>query len=126
MKIKDPKTNKVSDVRLPKAFKKKWLKALRSGEFTQAKRVLFSNGGGYCCLGVACRIAHPKMDIINKGFMDKDDFGKKLKDIKVPNILKGSNGTMDDDYNPIVDKLSKMNDDGKSFKMIASYIEKNL
>lgn len=36
----------------------KWLKALRSGEFKQAKEVLYDKKtGGYCCLGVACVIA---------------------------------------------------------------------
>jgi hypothetical protein len=34
----------------------KWVDALRSGEFEQAKGALYKNGG-YCCLGVACEVA---------------------------------------------------------------------
>ena len=32
-----------------------WLKALESGEYKQCKGSL-STGGGYCCLGVACKV----------------------------------------------------------------------
>lgn len=40
-------------------IKKKWLEALRSGEYTQTKRVLRAANSdnsvaGYCCLGVLC------------------------------------------------------------------------
>ena len=37
----------------------KWANALRSGEFKQTLRHL-QNEGGYCCLGVACKIFIPK------------------------------------------------------------------
>lgn len=33
---------------------KKWLEALRSGEYQQGKRKLFTEEGNFCCLGVAC------------------------------------------------------------------------
>ncbi len=36
------------------AVKKLWLKALRSGKYKQAKNVLKSSNGGFCCLGVLC------------------------------------------------------------------------
>ena len=42
--------------KLPKEFKEKWLSALRSGEYTQAREALWV-GNGYCCLGVACKVA---------------------------------------------------------------------
>lgn len=38
-----------------KRIKKKWLKALRSGEYTQTRGVLH-NDNGFCCLGVLCDI----------------------------------------------------------------------
>ena len=37
-------------------LKQKWISALRSGEYKQARLCLF-NGEGYCCLGVLCKIA---------------------------------------------------------------------
>jgi hypothetical protein len=35
---------------------RKWLAALRSGEYAQGKSAMFRNGS-YCCLGVACEVA---------------------------------------------------------------------
>lgn len=35
---------------------KKWVDALRSGNYKQCREQL-SNGLGYCCLGVACEVA---------------------------------------------------------------------
>lgn len=44
-----------------KAVKKKWLEALRSGEYKQGKRTLrrieADGGYSYCCLGVLCDLA---------------------------------------------------------------------
>jgi len=45
-----------------KANRDKWIAALRSGEFEQAKEVLFTEPDtdgkqSYCCLGVACVLA---------------------------------------------------------------------
>lgn len=37
-----------------------WLKALRSGQYSQVKKVL-QNDQGYCCLGVACAVITPKV-----------------------------------------------------------------
>ncbi len=38
---------------------KKWVKALRSGKYTQARGRL-QREEGFCCLGVACKIFHPE------------------------------------------------------------------
>jgi hypothetical protein len=37
--------------------KAKWLAALRSGQYRQAKHHLRNGNDGYCCLGVLCEIA---------------------------------------------------------------------
>lgn len=39
-----------------RSLKKKWLEALRSGEYQQGEGHLFENDT-YCCLGVLCKIA---------------------------------------------------------------------
>ncbi len=39
---------------------KKWIEALRSGKYTQTKRVLQDTNNGYCCLGVACKVLIPE------------------------------------------------------------------
>lgn len=38
-------------------LKKTWVAALRSGKYLQTRRQLRSPNGGYCCLGVLCRVA---------------------------------------------------------------------
>lgn len=114
------KTKKVE--KLPKAFKTKWLKALRSGTFIQGVHALETLEGKFCCLGVACRIQHPRIKLKDKGLLTESSRNfKRLRDINVPNLLKGNT-----DDNPIVAKLTRMNDGGKSFKVIANWIEKNL
>lgn len=111
------------EAKLPIAFKKKWVKALRSGDYLQAKSALYdrtANGykGGYCCLGIACVIQHPKLNL--QGGWIIDDTAKKAKN--VPSVLKGN-----EDNNELVEKLSSMNDSGKwSFNRIATYVEKYL
>lgn len=35
-------------------IKQRWVSALRSGEYKQAKRALHPTNGGFCCLGVLC------------------------------------------------------------------------
>ena len=133
MKIKNNKGETI-DVKLPKAFKTKWVKALRSGKFIQGKHKLYSeiNGtGSYCCcLVVACIVANvDKKDIMDNYFInDKFD--------NVPEILKGIGG---DNVNVLLNKLTQMNDGkifiikngyrtfrSKSFNYIASYIERYL
>ncbi len=121
MKIKDEKTGKTKDVRLPKDFKNKWVKLLRSGKYKQGESALCNEvfdgddrliGHNYCCLGIACIAAGIKPNF--NGFISD------IKGIsKIPKILR-----QDEDI-PI--KLSAMNDSGNwSFKRIASWINKNL
>ncbi len=50
-----------------KAIKKKWIAALRSGDYVQGKKRLRTNKDGktsFCCLGVLCNLhaqAHPEI-----------------------------------------------------------------
>jgi hypothetical protein len=102
--------------KLPKSFKQKWIKALRSGKFKQGNGCLHRDGR-YCCLGVACAVSGmkhvPRGLIISRELPKYDD---------VPDIIRGS--TTD---NSIVDQLVNMNDfERKDFNEIADYIQKNL
>ena len=52
---------------LPKEFAKKWLNALCSNKYKQAKNALYdSTIDGYCCLGVACVLDNPLESILYK------------------------------------------------------------
>lgn len=103
------------EFRLPKLFTDKWVKALRSGEYTQGHFRLCQNGK-YCCLGVACNIAgHQKT--LN---IDEDMQFVSIKQYNnVPKELKG--------VLELPKVLSEMNDHGnRGFKYIATWIEKNV
>ncbi len=47
--------------KLKEEFKRKWVAALRSGEYKQCTEYL-ELAGGYCCLGVALKVQYPKAD----------------------------------------------------------------
>lgn len=36
---------------------RRWIRALRSGEFKQGRNALQNLSGGFCCLGVACAVS---------------------------------------------------------------------
>jgi hypothetical protein len=109
--------------KLPKAFKKKWVNALRSGNFQQGAGNLYdSDDNTYCCLGVAGAICGiPKAKLNGVGFLDTVSTVKKLAEKnKIPTILINS----EDDALPT--HLAEMNDGLNSFKKIAAYIERYL
>lgn len=110
-----------------KWVKRKWVRALRSGEYEQTQGCLVqlesSNGRdkGHCCLGVlACEMV-PEFVKPDPGYMntvchinDETDF--------LPDELAALWGLSQDDQN----RLATQNDDRKSFAYIADWIEENL
>ena len=95
-------------------FKKRWVEALRSGEYSQGDSYLMSpiaNGEDlYCCLGVACDIRGIKLGY-NEQFPQED--------YDVPAILK--------EKHDIAMFLAEKNDDNDwSFNRIADWIEEYL
>ena len=116
---------KTKKFKLEKEFAKKWLEALRSGKYEQGEGYLQNADGQYCCLGVACRVNHPRVKLIHKFFIDSEGEGRGYitKDLeeKMPKLLRGTDGT-----NEFVKLVSEMNDEGQSFHQIADWIEKNV
>jgi regulator of RNase E activity RraB len=56
--------------------KKKWVAALRSGEYTQGRDCLYNaDNGKFCCLGVLCDIAVNENVIDCDGTMDDEFIG---------------------------------------------------
>lgn len=101
----------------------KWIEALRSGKYKQAKgamRVKQKDGSyAYCCLGVL------RHEVLGKKNAALDSGGQKIgvlssRDVKDCELIS---------YNPYIEqkdlRLSELNDNGKSFKYIANLIEKN-
>ncbi len=119
---------KIKEFKLEKEFAQKWVDALKSGKYPQGEGYLENDYGQYCCLGVACRMNHPKVDLRHKFFIDASKDSKKNKEYitkslerSMPALLRG----VDVDQS-FVQKVSKMNDDGYSFDEIADWIENNV
>jgi len=104
-------------------LKDKWVAALRSGKYKQTSGVLKRMESGacsYCCLGVLATLAGEEFE----PFSD-DDFTGDFLLVRHPGSAPG--------YLPadLLDTtvgihLGNMNDHGKTFRQIASYIEKNV
>jgi hypothetical protein len=99
-----------------KELKNKWISALRSEAYSQAKYRLRSTSHGdvsYCCLGVLCCVSgkfHPMSPVFG---------AKSLMSGKALDLVDGSK--------ELNDKLAKMNDDyDLSFAEIADWVEANV
>ena len=109
---------------------KRWIAALRSGEYKQGTGNLYRDCK-YCCLGVLCDIS-PSFRKGEEGFFSRNNrhFMEYLpKSLSKPLGL----DSRDSKGNSVQHRLIDMNDGGvfertnrKSFKQIASYIEKNI
>lgn len=119
---------KLNYPKLPLGFKKKWVKALRSGNYKQGSHTLKERHSDgvikYCCLGVACEVAEAKIPYKhnNVSYIQKDSGIRGIS--KIPAMLIGD----ESDYkNDLAEKLAGMNDSGRwSFDKIATWIEVNL
>lgn len=114
---------KTPKLKLPKVFKKKWVAALRSGKYKQGQYRLHDTAEqGYCCLGVACRVAGVNSKLSTTYITPK----LARYHSTIPKMLVG-----DPSSNPLVRKLAEYNDGNgpvyaRSFKWIAAYIERYL
>lgn len=119
---------KAEQFTLPKAFVKKWVKALRSGKFKKGRYKLKNENNEYCCLGVAVSIC---------GFDNIIGMGQYIGDSnqtthaiinppsellkKIPVNLQGGN------ENQLVNRLTCLNDsETNSFDEVADWIESNI
>ncbi len=122
--------------------KRKWLKALRSGDYPQTHGILHDEEG-FCCLGVLCDLAveggvvdpPKKIDYIShdrKGqHVEKTYYvyGEEKWRELLPRKVMAWAGLVAP--NPLVKSklgltLSGLNDRGRSFKQIANIIERQL
>lgn len=105
---------------------KKWVRALKSGKYHQTKEVLHKEGGGYCCLGVACEVYQKSVGDLDLGVtvggcVVYDGYMCSLpKKVREWLGLRTATGEFRGDD---LVSLVEMNDDGKRFKTIAKLIE---
>lgn len=111
-------------------IKELWLKALRSDEYTQTKRVL-RDSKGFCCLGVLSDLAIKSGEFSeaqwrnNCGIMaftapGEGDYQSLTESVRIWAGLSGLACRRE------THTLANMNDNGVSFAGIADYIEKEL
>lgn len=112
----------MNKIKMPAKLLKKWLKALRSGTYIQARETLYDpSTGGFCCLGVLQHVQSGGSCEVNKY---GDGFRGDPSDEWCQEAGISFNGHM---YT-----LMEMNDGdpysnrrAKKFTTIANYIEKN-
>lgn len=107
----------------------KWVKALRSGMYEQARGCLIARDGGYCCLGVLgmemvpelCTEPRPQTGSLI-GCDGLIGGSRSCGDAAIPDdlaVLWGLDGDAQD-------TLAEKNDCGMPFPVIADWIEGNL
>lgn len=92
-------------------FKKKWVKALVSGEYKQCRGVLRradAHGERFCCLGVARNILDPLSRRGDAGYLVDEHANK----IGLDSLVQA--------------ELASMNDAGVPFEVIAGFIDQSL
>lgn len=99
-------------------IKAKWLEALRSHQYQQARKYLRTDETHFCCLGVLCDLTAPRRwrPISDGEFCHGSAHAFPDNDI----LAEADLSELD------AEKLANMNDRGKSFAEIADYIEANL
>lgn len=115
---------------MKKAIKKRWVKALRSGDYKQGTEFLHQRKDGvdqWCCLGVLCDVegvpSEPRQSYVypEENTSEKFRMGGSIS-ILSPELLTKF-GLTDIQQG----KLANMNDhQGKSFVEIADFVEKEI
>lgn len=110
---------------MKKSIAKKWVAALRSGDYKQGKGQLRDTKNRFCCLGVLCNLhaqAHPKIAAMQR---DKDAYMASTG--LLPQEVMDWAGMSDEiGCLPNGDSLAELNDGGKRFTTIAKIIEQNV
>lgn len=120
-------------IAMPAKLKKKWVKALRSGEYGQAEGVLCDGKGNFCCLGVLEHVAmNGEVEVDTEyedGFRDMPtDIFLKYANIKV---TAESEPFWCDEREKVIGKLdlvglASLNDNGLDFEQLADAIEEKV
>lgn len=123
---------KASPAAMDAKLKRKWVKALRGGEYQRGKNRLVADAGEhFCCLGVLADIQGCRW--LENGHGELHPIMPRAKEI----FSAGADGDpADGEYlQPrraggldikVQMRLARMNDKGASFNRIADYIEQNL
>src|SRR6266404_6801465 len=125
---------------MKKAIATRWVKALRSGKYSQCTGSLSKESPddevSYCCLGVLCEISE-QGKWVPEGYREGKGYGATRKEAahcegQLPStVVKWAGLKTDDGFfgtNRKTDankELATLNDEGRSFKQLANLIEKH-
>ncbi len=108
-------------IKLNPYVKRQWVAALRSGDYEQTDGFLYSEGEGFCCMGVLCHARGHSLSALDKVGMPEgvgsDMTGFFDKIARTDSSQKTTLGDMFADFN---------DSEGYSFAQIATFIEENL
>lgn len=105
---------------------RKWVEALRSGEYQQGHSLLRSSENKMCCLGVACEI-NPNAEFM-PGNDDREGgyligYGPLMVSLMMDGVMREWLGMASPDGGFDGGSLALLNDQGKTFSDIADVIE---
>jgi hypothetical protein len=117
----------------------KWVKALRSGEYTQGKGALLvknNDGLSFCCLGVLCELYRQENQnsrwsqrVHGSSFFEDHRTGENVAAVLPSSVMEwaGIRASTGAFTTPVsLFSLSGLNDKGSSFFEIAKIIEENV
>lgn len=112
--------------KLPEVFKKKWIAALRSGQYDQCRRKLASKNG-WCCLGVAANVCEIGGEhLLKRGYLHEVKNARSTENLMWNKLRKRIPVALRENKE-LQDKLAAMNDSyGISFNEIADWIQENV
>jgi len=100
----------------------KWVEALESGKYQQGAQYLCRDNK-FCCLGVACEVLERPKEV-KDGVVFYDRCCSWMENNFDLMGLRDKSGAYGEQNEQILD-LSKLNDEGMSFKDIAAFIREN-
>lgn len=107
---------------MDKKLKARWVKALRSGRYSQTREML-KDGNGYCCLGVLLSVSKAGRWTPDGGYRIGAREDSYLCEGELGDGMLKRFGITDSQES----RLIRMNDrDNKDFGEIAAYVEKKL
>lgn len=112
---------------MKRELRDKWVAALRSGEYKQGRGALQDTTGGYCCLGVLCRVMEIPSHYTSGGTWFGDPDQSKPSKHYLPDYVKDQVGLHGRQIFELANRNDGVAEYGKhDFNQIADYIMQNI